>query len=482
MKMSKDCRNKPEYDRYHAELSIFLGLKTTKSMLTRDCINAIKQMKRELRSRENKLAGYVRHCMKSHMLAMTTSPVEGQNVHLRHGGDQLGERYHTNDAVRRMVTRIQRNFRARRARAFDELSRNCIFSIAWTGTYFIRKGQALVDRFHAKRRWLKSARLSRDTYITWNFDIDEWMELPDKLYVHLPCMLRVEVLKLSPLSDENPFIKCTCGVREGIGVPCACYFRIGDNAGLSFRDIIHPRMLDIRYWKLFHTHYGTNTNLGEWIYRAQEEAFENESRGIPVTPIVMEKLSREHANVNNNIVYPQLGPNTSQSDLQEALFVRNRETTTVRDMERYRELERKEDYQDGPWSRVNGSDDFVTTACMSPTGRKMQDGIEKSVLERKTASRQKKAYVRPTEERKDAFYTNLTHHMKEFLNDSRTSVDLLERVEKSITEQFNEATKEKCDAFPVDVSDTKTASDPRLGMLGNYGDTTPQKKRKRSRY
>ena len=88
--MSKDCRNKPEYDRYHAELTIFLDRSETKSMLTIDCINAIKRMKRELLARENKLAGYVRDGMKSHMLAMTTSPVEGQNVHLRHGEDKLG--------------------------------------------------------------------------------------------------------------------------------------------------------------------------------------------------------------------------------------------------------------------------------------------------------------------------------------------------------------------------------------------------------
>ena len=90
--------------------------------------------------------------------------------------------------------------------------------------------------------------------------------LPDELYVHLPFMLRVEELKLTPLSDENPFVKCTCGVREGIGVPCDCYFRIGSNAGLSSSDIIHPRMVDIRNWKLFHTHYGTDTNIGQLIY------------------------------------------------------------------------------------------------------------------------------------------------------------------------------------------------------------------------
>ena len=433
-------------------------------MLTIDCINAIKRMKRELRARENKLAGYVRHGMKSHMLAMTTSPVEGQNVHLRHGDDKLGVKYHTNDAIRRMVIRVQRNFRARRARAFDELSRNCVFSNAWTGTYFIRKGQALVDRFHAKRCMLRSARLSRDTYITWNFDIGDWIDVPDELYVHLPFMLRVEELKLTPLSDENPFVKCTCGVREGIGVPCDCYFRIGSNAGLSSSDIIHPRMVDIRYWKLFHTHYGTDTNIGQLIYRAQEEAFQNESGGIPITETFMEKLSREHCDTNNNIVYPQFGPNTTVSDLEEAVFVRNRNTTTVRDIQRYRNLATKKDYQDGDWTQVNATDNFVTVACMSPSGRKMQEGIAKSVLERTEDSLHTKTYVRPNEQEKDDFFRSVTQQTREFMNDSRTSVSQLARVQNSMTKMFNEMTKEKMTAFPAESSNPTTVSEPRLEM------------------
>ena len=87
-------------------------------------------MKKELRAREDKLAGYVRHGMKSHMLAMTTSPVEGQNMHIRHGNFKVGVNFQTDRSVIRVITRIQRNFRDHRAREFDELSRNCVFSKA----------------------------------------------------------------------------------------------------------------------------------------------------------------------------------------------------------------------------------------------------------------------------------------------------------------------------------------------------------------
>ena len=104
MKMCNSCRTKDEYNRYHAELTIFLNLGTTQSVLSRDCINAIKDMKRDIRAREHKLAGYARHSLKSHMLAMTTSPVEGQNKHFRHGEYKVGVDYQNDRALLRIVT------------------------------------------------------------------------------------------------------------------------------------------------------------------------------------------------------------------------------------------------------------------------------------------------------------------------------------------------------------------------------------------
>ena len=102
-------------------------------------------------------------------------------------------------------------------------------------------------------------------YITWNFDLENDVDYPDPLYVHLPVMLRVEVMTLD--TTEN-FVKCTCGGCEGVGVPCECYFPIADNAKLTPKQVIHPCMVDIRYWKLFHTHYETDTEIGRLLKRA----------------------------------------------------------------------------------------------------------------------------------------------------------------------------------------------------------------------
>ena len=108
-------------------------------------------MKQDIRAREHKLAGYVCHGLKSHMLAMTTLPVEGQTKNFSHDEYKVGVKYQNDRALARIVTLIQRNYKKCKERAFNELTSTCVFSNAWSGTYLIRKGQALVYRFHAHR-------------------------------------------------------------------------------------------------------------------------------------------------------------------------------------------------------------------------------------------------------------------------------------------------------------------------------------------
>ena len=174
--MSKDYHSPAGYNRYHAELLCFLEERNTVKALSRDGVAAVFQLKRTIRDKEhNKLAGYVRHGVKNHMHAMTTSPTEGQNLHLRHGPDKIGQKYQTHKAMWRLLNRIERTFNQRKQRAHAGLFNDALFSSAWTRDYLIRKGQALIDRNHAKHRHVKSALLSFSEFIAWNFDIgDGW--------------------------------------------------------------------------------------------------------------------------------------------------------------------------------------------------------------------------------------------------------------------------------------------------------------------
>ena len=225
MKMSKDCSSPSEYNRYHAELSCFLGERETVKALSKEAVAAVFALKRTLRDKEPKLAGYVRHGVKNHMGAMTTSPTEGQNVHIRHGQDKIGVKYQSHKAMRRLLNRIQRNFSLRKQRAHAELARNTLFLNAWTRDYLIRKGQTLLDHNHAKRLHMKSARLSMGEFIMWNFDIGEWLGLPHPLDQVISIFLRMCKIKLVTETSGTNFSKCTCGEREGVGVPCAVFFQ-----------------------------------------------------------------------------------------------------------------------------------------------------------------------------------------------------------------------------------------------------------------
>ena len=86
-------------------------------------------------------------------------------------------------------------------------------------------------------------------------------------------MLRVNEIRLYPSEDGSDFVKCNCGQREGMGLPCMCFFKHCWDAGLTDQEMIDPCMMDVRYWKIYHTHYPgivdghplTDDSLGELI-------------------------------------------------------------------------------------------------------------------------------------------------------------------------------------------------------------------------
>ena len=63
----------------------------------------------------------------------------------------------------------------------------------------------------------QASTLSEHVYIAWNFDLEDIIEYPDPLYIHLPIMLCVEELNLDTVGK---FDKCTFCGREGVRLPC----------------------------------------------------------------------------------------------------------------------------------------------------------------------------------------------------------------------------------------------------------------------
>ena len=127
--------------------------------------------------------------------------------------------------------------------------------------------------------------------------------------------------------------------------------------GLTNEEIAFPGTVDIRYWKLFHTHYGTPGRIGDMLYKAQDDAFVNEGKGIPLSD---ELYNRFIGQATDDTRYPQLGSNTSWTDYHEAIYFRKRDSISVRDIQRYRALSSPDQFYDGEWAQVGANDDFVS--------------------------------------------------------------------------------------------------------------------------
>ena len=124
--MCNDCESKAEYDRYGNELDEFLDCTLTRQDLSIECINSIKALKKNLKSKEYKLAGYNRHFVKNCMDAMTTSAVEGNNRVVKHGCFSINARMNIDSATRRLLRGINMRLQKRIKMARREV---CDFQI-----------------------------------------------------------------------------------------------------------------------------------------------------------------------------------------------------------------------------------------------------------------------------------------------------------------------------------------------------------------
>ena len=93
-------------------------------------------------------------------------------------------------------------------------------------------------------------------------------------------MLRVNHLTLTRYDDGSWFVLCDCGVREDLGVPCDCFYRIAENAGITMDEIVHICMVSPRHLKVWQTHYATSSKMGDLLYEAQEQSF-LDKKGYP---------------------------------------------------------------------------------------------------------------------------------------------------------------------------------------------------------
>ena len=322
---------KEEYDRSCQLLKGFLCEEETKKHLTQKCIRAVLALQEKLRAKEAKLANYMRMDSRNCLDACTTSPVESANNAIKHGPNKVSSNMNLDRSTERMISGVNRRLDKRRNQAFRDMNLRNQSSCAPTRDFIIPHGQRLIDRFYDLRHHCKSAQVEPGVWRVWDFD--EWLEdveankFKAKVWAHMPVFCRVWELRVNNFNGRT-FIKCSCKKRTKIGVPCRCFARVIDNGSVLPSEMLDIGMIDIRYWKIFNAHYGSDTEIGRSLLEAQKQCFFYEHAGIAVNANVVDKIVGDE-----KAEYPILGPNTTMTDYEEMNYVWKRPGTTLVELE-----------------------------------------------------------------------------------------------------------------------------------------------------
>lgn len=343
---TSDCRMMAECRRYNDDLTAFLRRKKTIRDIGRECIAAVAVLQLDLYNKQDKFAGYRRHGIKNGMGAMTTSPAETQVSKTRQTG--VSARTHMDKSISTAIGRCIKTLGERHAKAQRDIALSNYISRAPTAKYVSFRGQGLIDREHDQSYKLKSARMSSHLWITWNNFAVDAEDTRHNLFRNITHIMRVSRLVLSQDQDKTWFIKCNCGKREDIGVPCDCYFRIASNAGIDENEVVQLCMIDPIHINTWETHYSSRCQIGTLLHQAQKKAFDDEHKGIRITQSLAERfLQQKTPPGENSVTYPILGPFTSAADMNEVRFMLAQEVCTKYDLQRYRSGEASADASTG---------------------------------------------------------------------------------------------------------------------------------------
>ena len=425
MSLCNDVTTKAEYDKSNDLLKIFLYEDETIKVIGTKCRNAVLNLQEELRSDEAKYAGYVRHSVKNAMGVMTTSAVEGHNRVLKHGPMKVNAQHHLHNVMTRIMKTIRWQLSKSRNHATRQLSRTNTASNAPTKQYLINEGQALMDRNFDMRCHVKSAQVSPNRWIAW---------LPFKCkhkedcaahheYLRIPQFLQVHELELNTIDDKN-FIHCKCEKRRSTGIPCTGLFRIVDNGRLSIKDIMTAGMVDVSWMKLFHSHFGKDDEIGISLLLAQQQCFLYENHGTCVSAKVATNIRGRF-----DATYPIRGPNTSDDDLMQALYVRSKNACTFLELEEEKMKPRGERWK---LSRKFADDERKKPPCMHSTSltavaERMKSEVEESVDRSGTG-------MLPSEHEKDTYYKKWQEDMKAVLCNERVDAKMMQDIDNCMTQ------------------------------------------------
>jgi len=358
-------------------------------------------------------------------------------------------------------------------------------SRAPTKDYLIQKGQGLIDHRYGKRQYSKSCQLDPHRWLVWNFNEHDLEEIKSHVQMYIPKFCRVRELQLVQLPCDKFFVSCTCGGRNREGIPCQCFWAITDNDVIEEEEVVDIGMVDVRFLKAFNAHYGDDTELGKWLYKAQRDCFEYENEGTQVSEDYAQKLVG-----NEDDEYPILGKNTSWDDFREAEFVLTQNACTRYDLEVYRMKEDSdEESSDSSDSNINDGPtlgelihiaDKKKRVVLTDMSKRMQRDIKASMDDECNSGTKLEDCdneLLHTDEEKHDLRKKWIDEMDRILNTESVSKDMVNELDKDITESMSKLWDKHCDMWGK-----SGGGENKMEWFGHTGSISKPQKRKRGTY
>lgn len=348
--------NKEQYDKANKILTVVLQNALEKDHLTREQYDAINAFQLKVAEKERYIAYHVRKHIPLTFDAMTTSPVESINCHIKHISKANGKnnasrslQLITQDTDLRISDVLKRNQR--------ELQLNVIGSKLPDTHLFSRKCVFMLNDQFDSRKLHKCAMVALDSWIVWNFDLvslcimqrcecyilydtnilqttshlriilnpyhtckkppsPKFQQDIHKLGELFPRFLNVYTVSVTSKGNQN-FLQCDCQLYTRCGIPCCHVFKV--------TDAVTKEMISIQHWKVFPVHYGAeNSPLSMSLMRKVAWQKDHETFGMPISASTYKQCYRVINRLGNErspAVYPLLYNDITEYEYRRAIYV-----------------------------------------------------------------------------------------------------------------------------------------------------------------
>jgi len=261
---------------------------------------AIENYQVKLTGKQNFFAYYLRKTIPMSFDAMTTSPVELVNNHLKHHGKVSYSHVRLNKGQYILLTTSAKNhqvsskFNASKSlmmiteatnsrsdkiylSSHREEQYSVISSKLTNKKLFTRKCVYIMNDMYDSRSAEHCARVAMDSWIVWNFHQDVLPTFDNDLLSlgkEFPMFRNVYRVLLKKKNTQH-FMQCECLLYERCGIPCKHILRITDK--------IEDNMVKIQHWKVYATHFGDDSELSRKLMDARSLQQCNEGNGVPIS-------------------------------------------------------------------------------------------------------------------------------------------------------------------------------------------------------